>query len=275
MAFSINTNPGAFAALQNLSKTNMDLGAVQNQINTGMKVASSKDNAAVFAIAQSLRSDVSGLSSVQSSLDRALSSVDVAIAAGEAVSDLLIEMKEKAVSAKDAGLDTSSKVSLQDDFAQLRDQITSIIDNAEFNGINAVSSSADDVSAIVDDTGTGTITISSQNMSLGGSIVSVSASQSISSTASAGTAVTAIENSITSVNTALSKLGAGANRLELQKEFAGKLSDSIEGGIGNLVDADMAKVSASLQSLQVKQQLGLQALSIANQAPGTALSLFR
>ncbi len=275
MAFSVNTNAGAFLALQNLTKSSMDLNTTQNRINTGLKVSSSKDNAAVFAIAQSLRSDVSGLSAVQSSLDRALSSVDVAIAAGEAVSDLLIEMKEKAVSAKDAGLDTASKISLQDDFSQLRDQITSIIDNAEFNGINAVNSSADDISAIVDDTGSSTISISSQNLSLGGSIVTVSASQSISSTTSAGAAVTAIENSITTVNTALSKLGAGATRLELQKEFSGKLSDVIEVGIGNLVDADMAKESANLQSLQVKQQLGLQALSIANQAPSTVLGLFR
>ncbi|NVJ97578.1 MAG: flagellin, partial [Alphaproteobacteria bacterium] len=96
MSFSVNTNAGAFAALQNLNSTTNMLNKTQTQINTGLKVASAKDNAAVFSIAQKLRGDVSGLNAVKSSLDRALSTIDVAVAAGEAVSDLLIEMKEKA-----------------------------------------------------------------------------------------------------------------------------------------------------------------------------------
>lgn len=275
MAFSVNTNKGALLALQNLGMTNTNLEKTQNQINTGLKVASSKDNAAVFSIAQKLRADVSGLNSVKGSLDRALSTIDVAIAAGEAVSDLLIEMKEKAVSAKDAGLDTTSRGSLNDDFSQLRDQINSIVANAEFNGINAVQSGGDNIVAITNDDGSNTITISAQNLSLGSSIVNITSTQTISSAATAGTTVTKLESAITGVNTSLSKLGAGAKRLELQKEFINKLSDSIEVGIGNLVDADMAKASAKLQSFQVKQQLGLQALSIANQAPQAITSLFQ
>ena len=276
MAFSVNTNNSALMALQNLKQTDKSLMATQNQLNTGMKVASSKDNAAVFSIAQRMRASVSGLSAVQSSLDRAISTLDVALAAGEAVSDLLIEMKEKAVSAKDAGLDTSSKLSLQDDFAQLRDQIDSIVNNAEFNGINAVGGASPvDITAIVDETGGSSISISAQNLTLAGSIIEIDATSSISSSSSAGTVVSELENSITNVNQALSKMGAGSNRLALQKEFSAKLQDSFEIGIGNLVDADMAKVSANLQSLQVKQQLGLQALSIANQAPAAINSLFQ
>ncbi|MEX1148148.1 MAG: flagellin, partial [Sphingomonadales bacterium] len=77
------------------------------------------------------------------------------------------------------------------------------------------------------------------------------------------------------VNSALTKIGAGASALELQRNFADKLADSIETGIGNLVDADLARESARLQSLQVKQQLGVQALSIANQAPQSVLQLFQ
>lgn len=277
MAFSINTNKGAMMALQQLTATNMNLQKTQNEVNTGMKVASSKDNAAVFSIAQKLRADMSGLKAVQSSLDRALSTADVAISAAEAVGDLLIEMKEKAVAAKDAGLDTASRTSLQDDFSQLRDQIGSIVNNAEFNGINAVDASGNDITAITDDTGSSTnaLSISSQNLSLGGTIVTVAAADVITDAASASSVVAAIETSITNVNQALSKLGAGSKRLELQKEFSAKLSDAIEVGIGNLVDADMAKTSANLQALQVKQQLGLQALGIANQAPQAITSLFQ
>tara|TARA_R110002096_G_scaffold274610_2_gene468380 strand:- start:662 stop:1489 length:828 start_codon:yes stop_codon:yes gene_type:complete len=275
MAFSVNTNAGAFAALQNLNKTSSGLTTVQSRINTGLKVASSKDDAATFAIAQKLRGDVAGLNAVKSSLDRASSTIDVAIAAGEAVSDLLVELKEKAVSAKDTSLDTTSRASINNDFKQLRDQITSIVSNAEFNGTNAVKNGGSAISAITSDDGANSITIAAQDLSLGGGKVSITATQSISTQDLASTAVANIESSISNVNTALSALGSGAKRLELQGEFVNKLSDAIEVGVGNLVDADLAKESAGLQALQVKQQLGLQALSIANQAPSTVLGLFR
>jgi len=275
MAFSVNTNAGAFVALQNLSKTNAALSKTQNAINTGLKVSSAKDNAAVFAIAQNLRSDVGGLNAVKQSLDRALGAADVALAAGGAVSDLLIEMKEKAVAAADDGLGTASRTALNDDFIQLRDQITSIVSNAEFNGTNAVKNSGDDIVGITNDTGTTNITITAQDLSLTGSNVTLTAGSVIDTATKAAAVVTALETSLSNVNSALSKLGAGAKRLEMQKTFVAKLSDTIETGIGNLVDADLAKESAMLQSLQVKQQLGIQALSIANQAPGTVLGLFR
>jgi len=275
MAFSVNTNAGAFLALQNLNKTSGGLNEVQSRINTGLKVASAKDDAATFAIAQKLRGDVAGLNAVKGSLDRASSTLDVAIAAGEAVSDLLIELKEKAVAAKDSGLDTASRTSLNDDFKQLRDQITSIVSNAEFNGTNNVKNGGSAIVAITSDDGGNSITVAAQDLSLTGGKVTITASTEINTAALASAAVTKLESSIGNVNTALSALGSGANRLELQRTFVDKLSDSIEVGIGNLVDADLAKESANLQALQVKQQLGLQALSIANQAPSTVLGLFR
>jgi flagellin len=277
MAFSINTNAGAFIALQNLNATNTGLAKTQNAINTGLKVSSAKDNAAVFAIAQNLRSNVSGLNAVKQSLDRALGAVDVAMAAGQAVSDLLVEMKEKAVAAADAGQDSASRKALNDDFVQLRDQIKTIVDNATFNGINAVKAGGQNIVGITDDQGTsaGALTITAQNLSLSGSNVTITSTATITSQTSARTVVNAIEASIKNVNAALSKLGSGAKRLEMQKVFVNKLSDTIETGIGNLVDADLAKESAKLQALQVKQQLGLQALSIANQQPSTVVALFR
>src|SRR5690606_37097095 len=277
MAFSINTKAGAFIALQNLNATNTALGKTQNAINTGLKVSSAKDNAAVFAIAQNLRSNVSGLNAVKQSLDRALGAVDVAMAAGQAVSDLLVEMKEKAVAAADAGQDSASRKALNDDFVQLRDQIKTIVDNATFNGINAVKAGGQNIVGITDDQGTsaGALTITAQNLSLSGSNVTITSTATITSQTDARTVVNAIEASIKNVNAALSKLGSGAKRLEMQKVFVNKLSDTIETGIGNLVDADLAKESAKLQALQVKQQLGLQALSIANQQPSSVLALFR
>jgi flagellin len=275
MVFTVNTNAGAFAALQNLNKTNSELARVQGRINTGLKVGGAKDNAAVFAIAQNLRSDVSGLGAVKGSLARAASALDVAIAAGEAVSDLLVAMKEKAVAAKDSGLDAASRQALSDDFTQLRDQITSIIENAEFNGTNAVRSGGEAVSAITDALGEKTISVPAQDLSLGGANIPLSAGQTIESAGAASVTVAFIEAAIENVNKALSSLGSGAMRLNVQRAFVDKLSDTIEVGIGNLVDADLAKEAANLQALQVKQQLGLQALSIANQRPQAILALFR
>lgn len=275
MAFSVNTNAAALDALQNLNRTSASLERVQTAINTGLSVASAKDNSAIFAIAQTLRADVSGIRAATSSIDRALSTIDVAIAAGEAVSDLLIEMKEKAVASKDGGLDTASRTSLNNDFTQLRNQINSIVQNAEFNGTNVVESGGDAIVAITNDDGSNTITVSAQDLSLGGGNVTITATQSIGTAATASAAVTNIESSIANVNTSLSQLGSGANRLELQANFIARLRDAIEVGIGNLVDADLAKESANLQAIQVKQQLGLQALSIANQAPQAVTGLFQ
>ncbi|MBL4788058.1 MAG: flagellin [Kordiimonadaceae bacterium] len=274
MGFSVNTNAGALAALRTLGATTALLRIAQNQITTGLKVSSAKDNGATFAIAQRLRGDVAGLNAVKGSLDRASSTVDVALAASEAVSDLLIELKEKAVAASDAGLDTASRTAINQDFLALRDQITSIVNNASFNGTNAVNGTGT-ISAITNANGSNSISIASQNLSLSGGTVLITTTQSISTATLAAAAVTDIENSIANLNISLSALGSGANRLDLQRNFVNKLSDSIEVGIGNLVDADLARVSANLQALQVRQQLGIQALAIANQAPTSILSLFR
>jgi len=280
MAFSVNTNAGALFALQNLNKTNAQLDTVQSRINTGLKVASAKDNAAVFAIAQGQRADLAGLDSVKSSLDRASSSVSVALAAAEAVSDLLIELKAKATAAADPGADTASRTALNDEFKNLISQINTVVDNAEFNGVNAVKNGGAAIQALVanpDGSNTAAeyaITIAATDISASSGLALTTA-QVITSAAAASTALTTITAAETTLNTFLSKLGAGAKRVEIQRAFTDKLSDAIEVGIGNLVDADLARESANLQSLQVRQQLGLQALSIANQAPGSVLSLFR
>lgn len=270
MGFSVNTNAGALVALQNLNRTNSQLDVVQGRINTGLKVAGAKDNAAIFAIAQQQRAELGGLSAVQSSLDRATGSLDVALAGAEAVSDLLIQLKEKAAAAADAGQDATSRTLLNNDFQQLLSQIDTIVTNAEFNGQNALQ--ADSVVAIVNADASSTITIAAQDIDVNALGLS---GDVITSQTTAAAALTAIDAAISTVNTSLSTLGAGAKRVEIVGSFIEKLSDAIEVGIGNLVDADLARESANLQSLQVKQQLGLQALSIANQAPGTVLSLFR
>lgn len=272
---SVNTNAAAMVALQNLSKTNMDLAETQTRINTGLRVAGAKDDGGVFAIAQRMRSQVAGFGVVKQSLDLSTSTADVAIAAGEAISDLLVEMKEKALAASDASLDAQSRTALNEDFKSLRDQVTTIVSNAEFNGTNLINGSITSISALANSDGTNTIRISDENMSLGGGVVTLAATASFATAGDASTIVTTIETSLDNLNQSLARLGTGSKSLEVHNNFVTKLSDAVEQGIGALVDADLAKESAKLQSLQTKQQLGVQALSIANQAPSTILSFFQ
>jgi len=272
---SVNTNVGAMVALQNLNKTSMDLASTQSRISTGLKVASAKDDGAAYAIAQSQRATVSSLDAVKDSLSRGSSVVDVSMSAGQSVSDMLSQLKDKALAASDTSLDTTSRAALKNDFESIRDQITKTLSNATFNGINLVDGTNSSIAALANATGTSTITVAGQDLSLGGSIVSVSTTASFSTATSASNLLTTIDDSINNVSAALAKLGTSSKALDNHANFVGKLQDSLTAGIGNLVDADMAKESAKLQALQTKQQLGIQALSIANQSTSTVLSLFR
>jgi len=274
MSLSINTNAAALNALQNLNITNKDLQSTQLRVNTGLEVKSAKDNAAVFAIAQNLRANRQGLEAVKQSLDRSISAVDISLAAAESISDILIDMKEKVVAAADAGLDDQSRSALQEDFNSLRDQIATVVNNAEFNGINLIDAGSDDVSAIVNSDATQTIAIGHQTLALGGSNITLTANATFATATEAGALISVIDSSIKNVSSSMTVLGAGSRSMELQRAFVDKLSDTLETGIGNLVDADLARESAKLQALQVKQQLGVQALSIANSQPQIILSLF-
>jgi flagellin len=272
---SVNTNTGAMIALQYLNHTQASLAKTQSAINSGLKVANAKDDGAVYAIAQNMRGDVAGYTAVQDSLNRGMSTLDVAMSAGQSISDLLVEMKAKALAASDTSLDSASRTAMNQDFVALRDQIATIVSNAVFNGYNMVDGSTTQVTALASADGSRRITVASENMSLSGSIVTISTGASISTQAGASTMVAAIQASLTNVDSALAKLSSGSKKFSIQIDFAQKLSDALTSGIGNLVDANMANESAMLQSLQVKQQLGVQALAIANQAPQTILSLFR
>ena len=273
---SVNTNVGAMIALQNLQQTNSELGTVQNRINTGKKINSAKDNGAIWAIAQNQRAEMGALNAVKDSLQRGQSTVDVAMAAGESISDLLLQMKEKALAATDETLTSASRDALAEDFDSIRDQITSVIENAQFNGANLLDGSlTGGYKALASADGTSTIDVGDEDMSLSGSIVTLGAADSIGTTSDASAALTAVDSSIANVSAALARMGTSSKALGTHLTFVGKLQDSLEAGVGNLVDADLAKESARLTALQTKQQLGVQALSIANSSTSMLLGLFR
>jgi flagellin len=269
---TVNTNPGAMIALQNLNKTNMELAQTQNRINTGMKVASAKDNGALFAISQSMRADVRSFGVVVNSLDRSISTLDVGISAAESITDLLGEMKEKALAASDPSITAASRTAYNNDFVALRNQVATIVSNASFNGTNLINGSTTSMRPLANAAG-GSMTVTGANLSLGATgapLALVGATAQVNTRTLAAAMITSLNTAIDNIGAALARLGSQSKALTLHRTFVVKLSDATEAGIGNLVDADMAKESAKLQSLQVKQQLGIQALSIANQAPSHA-----
>jgi flagellin len=416
---SVNTNYGALVALQSLNQTGRELSEVQNRVNTGLKVASAKDNGAVFAIAEGQRARVASLGAVMDGIDRATSVIDVGLSAGESIGDILKQLKEKAVAAQATDLSSDQRAALQADFNALRNQVDQIANAATFNGSNLVNGTnisggstpftvlttdssggssgrftlageamvdgnanpyslyaniedatgltigatdavefsitngnetttftvdveatdtiedfitrvgtqsdgrvtatfdaetgeisyhsqedftvtftdgtdpadddgffdgTDDVTGtsmtqvVAPGAGSNSLAVTGFNFTLGATgqaLEDVTALLDISTSNGASAAATAIDDAITALNRDLATLGAQSKALDVQKNFLGKLSDSIEAGIGNLVDADLAKESARLQALQVKQQLGAQALSIANSAPSIVLSFFR
>jgi flagellin len=271
MAMSINTNAGAMVALQSLSATNVRLETTQMRVTTGLRVAGPKDDAATFAIAQNMRGDIAGMGAVRTNLALGQSIVNVAIDAGKAIADMLVEMKAKAVQASQEGLSTDSYTALHQEFTSLRAQIESIVATAEFNGKNLIDSASTDLKVLSTVDGS-TIVVTSQQIDVTSLAIHTA---SLADATVAATALTAVSQAIIDVSNALASLGSGAKRVEIQADFTGKLIDILKQGVGNLVDADLSQESANLQAFQIKQQLGVQALAIANSGPQAILQLFQ
>jgi flagellin len=275
MTTSVHTNKAALTALQNLNKTNNELATVQDRVNTGLKIANAKDNAAIWAIAQGQRADIGALGAVRLSLERANSIAEVSLSAGETISDLLVQLKEKVVSAMDTSLDANSRTALNSDFRAILGQITKVVQNSAFDGANLFTGTGGNIMFLANADATSRLTLSTRTLALGGSNITITANANITTSTIASTVLARLDASISNVNQALGNLGSQAKQIDAHLDFVSKLTDVLEAGVGNLVDADLAKESARLQALQVQQQLGAQALSIANSAPQIILQLFR
>lgn len=276
MTISVNTNTAAMSALQFLNKTSSSLEKTETAVNTGYTVNSARDNGALYAIAQNMRSNISGYSAVETSLNNGLSALDTAISGGESVSDLLNQLKETALSASDTSINTASRQAYNEDFQALVSQIGSVVSNASFNGLNLLNGSTKKIMALSTASGN-KITVNVKSFSFkNASVMGVgfSSGLSITQAASASKAASLIAAAVKNVNSTLAKMSAGAKKFSIQLGFVSSLSDSLTTGVGNLVDADMSEEAAKLTSLQTKQQLGVQALSIANSSSAIALSLF-
>ena len=255
MANSINTNHGALVALQNLNATNRDLDVTQQRVNTGKIVSSAKDNGAIFAIATNQRAEMGALDAVKQSLQRGQSLVDVALAAGETIVEALTEMKKLSVAMEGGAQGEPSYDAYKADFDALQEEINDALAGATFDGAN-----------LFEKVG-GVDLIKNSD----GDDFNIGFATAVTLTVSA----TDVDASIETFTANLATLGTQSKSVSRQITFTSKMQDALEVGIGNLVDADLAKESARLTALQTKQQLGVQALSIANQSSSVLLGLFR
>lgn len=309
---SLLTNMAASTALQTLTQTNRVLETTTNHISTGLRVGTPQDNAAYWSIATTMRSDNAALSTVQDALGLGAATVDVAYNTIQSAIDIVGQIKKKLVAAREPGVD---KTKIQSELTELQNTLQSIADAAVFSGENWLSvnsgttgynASKQVVASFTRTSGVisiGTITINTANIKLfdadttGVGILDGSRSSagalsttgtfalstlSIAALTDSAVDVTTLNSYIAGADTAISSmtsagatLGAVKSRIDTQKDFISKLTDAIDRGIGQLVDADMNEESTRLQALQVQAQLGVQALSIANQASQNILRLFQ
>ncbi len=283
---SIKTNFAAMTALQSLNMTNKALNATQARVSTGYRVGEASDNAAYWAIATTLRNDKSALGTISDSLGLGAGQVDVAYTGVNQALDIATQIRDKLVSAANGTVDREL---VQQDIDQLQDQLLTIASGASYSGENwlqGTATAADIVSNyVVDASGNSVtqsievdltdITLFDDSTGAGGLLGTLSSLDIGTATGSIDTEITQASAAVESLTTAATALGSYKQRIALQQEFIGALSDSIDRGVSSLVDADMNEESTRLQALQVQQQLGVQALSIANQGSQTILTLFR
>ncbi|MBA4492292.1 flagellin [Paracoccus sp. S1E-3] len=285
---SILTNNGAMVALQTLKGINSSLAKTQDQISTGKDINNAKDDAAIWAISKVMESDVGGFKAVSKSLSLASGAISTATKAAESVQSLITEIGKKVASAKDGNLD---RATLQADVVKLKAQIETNVKASQFNGINLVNGDQFDGASTfkalsaLNRAQDGTVTADTIDVDLSNTDLRLTGGTVAAMTDLAAldlTAVTDWDAALATVNAAFSAatdaataFGGANKRIEIQSSFISQLSDSMTSAVGALVDADMEEASARLQALQTQQQLGVQALSIANQAPKSLLSLFR
>ena len=275
---SVNTNLGAMLALQSLNRTNDALGEVQKRISTGYRVADAKDDGGAFAVAQTVRADTATLATVNEQLGGLRGLVDVSLTALDQVSKTMIEIRSVLTRLGDGTIGDAARDQYNQQYDQLRTQVGNFLADASYFGRNLLTgtSPTDDI-----------VTLRSESAdtanlytlaALGPNVNFMVAAGPFTDAASARAALADPTGDFhvvnTAINNAMNRLGSDARYIDAQIGYNSNKVDAMEGGLGALIDADLARESARLQALQIRQQLGSQTLSIANQAPQFLMSLF-
>ena len=270
---SVFTNASAFTALRSLNKINQRLDTTQGRVSTGLKVASSLDDASAFAVAQGIRAEVRALDSVIQGLNNSKAVGKVAVAGATAVSNLMIDIRQKLTELANSSISASQRTIIQRDFTELVSQAANFVSNATYNGFALLTSDATSVNTL-SNLGGSQLTLTAQS-NVKVLINSLAAGVTTTAANAQSVIVGQFTNLESAVAQALGTIGAEVRALDLQTGFLEELRDTTTVGLGNIVDADLARESAKLTSQQIQQELSVQTLSIANTRPNTILSLFR
>ena len=280
MAFSIQTNISALIALTNFEKASAELDNVSKVISTGLNITSSEDDSSNFSIAQGIRGEVKSIDAVIRGINNAKGIAKVAISGATAVSNLLQDIRQKVTEGANPANTAAQQVLIQNDYASLLQQMRQFMENSEFNGVNilietnvpfnTIVGDVNDV-AVLNDLQGRSITREGQRLDLSYALL---LQEDINTPANASQTLTVLLQEERRVNNALASLGSNFRALEQPTEYLEILKDVTETGLGNIVDADMARASAKLTSSQVQKELAAQTVSVANQNPQIFLGLF-
>ncbi len=271
-ANSINTNASAIVALQNLNSVQSRLDQTQNRVSTGYKVIGAVDDASSFSIAQGLRADIKAYSAVSQGIANAKGVAQIALTGATSISDVLGDIKAAVTEGLNAANTTQQQNIIATDFTNLASQVNAFINNSVYSGRNLLSSGSTSISTISNIDGS---TISIRTASAVFAAATLVGGQNLNTTAGALQALTVVNQAQATVATILGTLGADVRSIQFQDDFLSKISDSVEIGLGAIVDADLAKESARLEALEVQQQLAISTLNIANQRPSVLVQLFQ
>jgi len=274
MSNSINTNVGAYTALASLRATQSGLNIASKQVQTGYRVADAADDASTFSVAQGIRGNLQAYGAIQASLASGVGIGSVTQAALTNVSNLIGNLQAKITQLADGSITANQRTIYTADFNAMTSQVANFISQANYNGTNLLSA-ASTAKTFLADTNATVLTLSAQS-TVDAAFNTFATTANIVATAS--DAAAGLSSLATFQQAVATSLGANASEtrsLTLQSGFVNSIVDATTTGLGAIVDADIGKASASVQALQVRQQLGIQSLSIANQQPSVLLGLFR
>ena len=280
MAFSIQTNISSLIALTNFGKASTELDNISEVISTGLNISSSKDDSSNFSIAQGIRGEVKSIDAVIRGINNAKGIAKVAISGATAVSNLFQDIRQRVTEGSNPANTVAQQLLMQNDYTSLLQQMRQFMENSEFNGVNilietnvpfnTIVGAVNDVEVLKDLQGT-SLTLEGQRLDLSYALL---LQEDITTATNASQTLAVLLQEERRVNNAIASLGSNFRALEQQTRYLEILKDVTETGLGNIVDADMARASAKLTSSQVRKQLAAQTLSIANQSPEVFLGLF-
>lgn len=288
MFSSVNTNMGAMVALQSLNRTNSEMATTQKAISTGFRVADAKDDGAAFAVAERVRSNIGALTSANQQLRGVKGTIDTSLGALKEVSTVMKDMKEILVKLADGNVQGEARVNYKQSYNDKLANVKNFIADAGKNSNGGVLITAEtvasgnrptnygDVSVVRNEAGENTtITAVSLEVEIGAISYSSADLDSAATVQSHLVAGGTFDDAFDKVGREANAFGTKSKNIDNQLSYNETKIDAMKGGLGALIDADLTKEAANLQALQVRQQLGTQSLSMANQASQSLLSLFR